>query len=74
MDVVRSARRGTEDLTAADLAASEVVTVEPTLALSEAARLMDEHGTAHLVVVDDGRPIGVVSSLDVAGVVAWGRA
>jgi CBS domain-containing protein len=50
------------------------VTVEPTLALSEAARLMDERGTAHLVVVDDGRPIGVVSSLDVAGVVAWGRA
>jgi hypothetical protein len=35
---------------------------------------MDEHGTAHLIVVDEGRPIGVVSSLDVAGVLAWGRA
>jgi CBS domain-containing protein len=36
-------------------------------------RLMDEHDIAHLIVADRGRPIGVVSSLDVAGVLAWGR-
>jgi CBS domain-containing protein len=74
MDLVRAARAGAEGLTAADIAATEPVTVEPSLALEEAARLMEEHETAHLVVVDRGRPVGVVSSLDVAGVLAWGRA
>jgi CBS domain-containing protein len=53
---------------------TEPVVVEPKLSLAEATRLMDEHDTAHLVVVDDGRPVGMVSSLDVAGVLAWGRA
>ena len=74
IDLVRAANRGAEALTAGDLAATEPVVVEPSLPLTEAARLMDEHGTAHLIVVDEGRPIGVVSSLDVAGVLAWGRA
>jgi hypothetical protein len=33
-------------------------------------------GSAHAVVVGaaSGRPVGVVSSLDVAGALAWGRA
>jgi CBS domain-containing protein len=74
MDLVRAARAGAEGLTAADIAATEPVTVETSLPLDEAARLMEEHETAHLVVVDRGRPGGVVSSLDVAGVLAWGRA
>jgi CBS domain-containing protein len=75
MDLVRAARAGdTEDLTAGDLAVTEPVVVEPKLSLAEATRLMDEHDTAHLVVVDDGHPMGMVSSLDVAGVLAWGRA
>lgn len=73
MDLVRAAHAGAESLTAGDIAATEPLTVEPSLALDEAARLMDEHGTAHLVVVDGERPIGVISSLDIAGVVAWGR-
>lgn len=74
MDLVRAARVGAERLTAADIAATEPVTVETSLPLEEAARLMEEHETAHVVVVDRGRPVGVVSSLDVAGVLAWGRA
>jgi CBS domain-containing protein len=74
MDLVRAAGSGADDLTAGDLAATEPVAVEPGLPLPEAARLMDEHGTAHLIVIEEGRPIGVVSSLDVAGVLAWGRA
>ena len=48
--------------------------MEPTLALDEAVRLMDEHDIAHLIVVDRGRPVGILSTLDIAGVVAWGRA
>jgi CBS domain-containing protein len=36
---------------------------------------MVEHGVSHLLVVDDARrAVGVVSALDVAGVLAWGRA
>jgi CBS domain-containing protein len=74
MDLVRAARDvGERPLTAADLAATEPLTVEPSLPLSEAARLMDEHGISHLIVADRQRPVGVVSTLDVAGLLAWGR-
>jgi CBS domain-containing protein len=73
MDLVRAARRGFEDLTVGEIGATEPVMVEPTLALEEAMRLMDEHDVAHLIVADRGRPVGVVSSLDIAGVLAWGR-
>jgi CBS domain-containing protein len=44
--------------------------------LAAAARLMRDRGTAHLAVGDphSGRPIGMLSSLDVAGILAWGEA
>jgi hypothetical protein len=34
------------------------------------------HGTPHLLVIDPGkqRPIGILSTLDIAGVLAWGEA
>jgi CBS domain-containing protein len=74
IDLVRSAP-DTSDRTAADVCASEVVTVTPDEPLARAAQLMGEHETSHLIVVDEqsGEPLGVVSSLDVAGIVAWGR-
>jgi CBS domain-containing protein len=54
--------------TAASLAATATVTVESNEPLSEAARIMSENQVAHLVVVDSGsdRPVGVISTLDVA--------
>jgi CBS domain-containing protein len=73
MDIVRAAQSGIEGHTASDAARTEVVTVDPTTPLSEAARLMDEHGTAHLIVVSGDHPTGIVSSLDIAGALAWGR-
>ena len=73
-DLLRAARNGIEGLTAGEIAATEPVTVEPSLALSEAVRLMDEHHTTHLIVADRGRPIGILSTLDLAGVLAGGRA
>lgn len=73
MDIVRAAESGIEGHTAADAARTEVVTVEPATPLSEAAALMDAHATAHLIVVSGGRPTGVISSLDLAGALAWGR-
>ena len=73
-DLLRAARNGIEGLTAGEIAATEPVSVEPSLALSEAVRLMDEHNTTHLIVADRGRPIGILSTLDLAGVLAWGGA
>jgi CBS domain-containing protein len=74
MDVVRAAESGIEGHTAADAARTEVVTVEPSTPLAEAAKLMDQHDTAHLLVISGGQPAGVISSLDIAGALAWGRA
>jgi CBS domain-containing protein len=72
LDLLRAARAGADNLTAAEVAAAPI-TGAPSLPLTEAARLMIEHATTHLIVVDRDRPVGVVSSLDVAGVLAWGR-
>ncbi len=74
MDMVRAAEAGIEGHTAADAARTEVVSVDLSTPLAEAAALMDEHGTAHLIVTAGGQPAGVVSSLDIAGALAWGRA
>ena len=74
MDVVRAAPSGVEGRTAAEAARTEVVTVEASTPLAEAARLMDQHGTAHLLVVSGGHPTGIVSSLDIAAALDWGRA
>jgi len=57
-------------LTAGNLAALDLITVTPQDDLQEAARLMSEHDIAHLIVVTDGRPAGVLSTLDVARAVA----
>jgi len=57
-------------LTAGNLAAMDLVTVTPEDDLQQAARLMGEHDIAHLIVMADGRPAGVLSTLDVAQAVA----
>jgi CBS domain-containing protein len=58
--------------TAGGSAASPVVLVSSEDTLRRAAQLMREYGTAHLVVVDpDSRtPLGVLSTLDLARVLA----
>jgi CBS domain-containing protein len=42
--------------------------------LERAAQLMTEHGSAHLVVDDPetGRPVGVLSTLDIAAALTGG--
>jgi CBS domain-containing protein len=49
-----------------------VVTIAPSESLDVAARLMARTGVSHLVVVDpvECRPVGVLSTLDLAGAVA----
>ena len=75
-DVLRAAHAGAEDLTAGQVSRSPALMVAPSDSLEHAAELMREHGTGHLVVISpsDARPVGVVSTLDVAGALAWGEA
>ncbi len=76
MDLTRFAGADIADKTAGESAVSEAITVSSDDTLAHAAQLMAEHDIAHLVVVhaDTGKPTGVVSTLDVAGVLAWGEA
>jgi CBS domain-containing protein len=73
VDVLRSAaepfnRKAGECIT------TELVTVGQDEPLERAAKLMDEHGVTHLIAVDPerDRPVGVVSTLDIARVVGFG--
>jgi CBS domain-containing protein len=74
MDLVRAAQTGIEGKTAEDLARTEAISVDPSTPLTVATRMMLEHGTSHLIVVSGASPIGVISTLDIAGALAWGRA
>jgi CBS domain-containing protein len=76
LDLVRAGIRIGADQLAGALALQPVVTVEPTMALREAGELMLTHGATHVVVIDPKlqRPIGILSTLDIASVLAWGEA
>ena len=68
LDLMHALRAGAGTRLASDIAATELVTVDPTDTLETAVRLMTDCGTAHLVVVSPktGRPVGMISSLDIA--------
>jgi CBS domain-containing protein len=70
LDLMAALDPDAEGSTAGDVAGTEVVTVSPREPLGLAAQLMTEHQTAHVVVVspETGRPVGMVSALDVARV------
>ena len=76
LDLVAAGIRDEQEPTARDLAAQPVITVRPDVPLREAAEAMVSNHVSHLVVTDAeaGRPIGILSTLDVAGVLAWGEA
>ena len=65
MDIVRAAEAGIEGHTASDAARSEIVSVDPSTSLVDAAHLMGGHGCSHLIVTSGGHPVGAL---------AWGRA
>jgi CBS domain-containing protein len=68
LDLASAVESATEDTTAGEVAATDPVSLPPTATLDDAARLMAEHDTAHVVIVGgrSGDPLGVVSTLDVA--------
>jgi CBS domain-containing protein len=73
LDLIRAAASADiDDRTAGGSATGEVLTVEPTDSLRHAAELMSEQGVSHVIVVDPStdRPVGVLSTLDVASALA----
>lgn len=71
-----AAAPGADDAEAGACASEVLVTVAPDEPLEAACELMRAHGVSHVMVVDpqQNQPLGVVSTLDVAGIVAWGQA
>lgn len=78
LDLVAAASvRDLDEQTAGGSSATPALTIAPGETLRRASQLMTEHATAHLVVVEpvSGRAVGVLSTLDVARVLAeHGRA
>jgi CBS domain-containing protein len=75
LDVVKAATGDPTELTAGELANSELLTVPADEPLAGAAKLMAEHECAHLLAVqpDTGHPVGVISALGLASVIAAAR-
>jgi CBS domain-containing protein len=72
LDLVAAALGDLDDLTARDSSITPLLTISSDERLERAAQLLAEHGVTHLAVVDPltHRPCGVLSTLDVAGVIA----
>jgi CBS domain-containing protein len=73
LDLVQAALSGElEDHTAGGTAVTPALVVAPEDTLQRAAQLMSEHEVTHLVVVDGEttRPVGVLSTLDIARAIA----
>jgi CBS domain-containing protein len=72
LDLVAAGRLNVDERTAGGSAVTPIVTVPTDAPLMHAADLMAQHGVAHLAVVEpaSGRPIGVISTLDIARAIA----
>jgi len=71
-DVLAAAAVGDVDqCDAGSCVGTDFSTVTPDSTVRDAAKLMNQHGLSHLVVVRAGsdRPLGVISTLDIAGAV-----
>ena len=76
LDVMRAGIRVGPEESAAALALEPMISVDATTRLTEAGELMLKHGVSHIVVIDSvtQRPTGVLSTLDVIGVLAGAEA
>ncbi len=73
LDLVAAASvRELDEQTAGVTAATPAITIGPSDSLQRAGYLMIKHDVSHLVVVDPSlrRPVGVISTLDLATVLA----
>ena len=71
-DLLRWATAGSARLPAGAIASEAGAWVTPDASVQEAAEVMAERGVTHLVVVDTDRhvPLGIISALDVAKILA----
>jgi CBS domain-containing protein len=74
IDLMRAVGTDSMDGEAGDIAATEIVTIERGEEVQRAPQSMGEHECSPLIVTDpdSGRPLGVVSSLDVTRALVWG--
>jgi CBS domain-containing protein len=73
LDLVAAAAEGAAgSLTVGEIASEPRLSVRPDDTVAWAARLMRDHATHHVVVLGrhDDRPVGIVSTLDVADVIS----
>jgi CBS domain-containing protein len=71
MNLVDAALRGEPAPTAGEMASTGIAVVRVDATLELAASLVAESGAGHVVAVDaEGFPVGVVSTLDLVGVIA----
>jgi CBS domain-containing protein len=73
LDLLRAGIRDGGGTTASELALEPVISVRDTTPLRDAGESMITHGVSHLVVISAAaqRPIGVLSTLDIAAMLAW---
>jgi CBS domain-containing protein len=71
LDLVAAARGDIDELTARAASVTPLVTARTDDLLDRAAQLLAENGVSHLAVLDtySGRPVGVLSTLDIARIV-----
>ena len=74
LDLVAATRLDLDVLTAGATAVTPLVSVAADSSIGEAGSLMAQYGIAHLAVTDPDtdRPIGVISTLDIARAIAAG--
>jgi CBS domain-containing protein len=74
LDLVAATQLDLDALTAGATAVTPLVSVPAESSIAEAGSLMAQYGIAHLAVTDPDthRPIGVISTLDIARAVAAG--
>ena len=75
LDLVAATELDVDTLTAGATAVTPLVTVTTDRSIGEAGSLMAQYGIAHLAVTEpvSGRPIGVISTLDIARAIAAGQ-
>jgi CBS domain-containing protein len=75
LDLVAATQVDLDTVTAGRTAVTPLVSIPADRPIAEAGGLMAAHGIAHLAVIDPdyGRPIGVISTLDIARAVAAGH-
>lgn len=60
--------RSPDSVTASDIATRELVRCDTESSVADVALEMLEHYVRHVVVLEDGRPVGIVSARDLLGV------